>query len=70
MSTEQSALEILDAVTRRHVENAAAALRDEFAGIFSQETISRYIAESVDKLGETKVNASSLCSPTASPASG
>jgi arsenate reductase (thioredoxin) len=45
----------LDPVTRAHVERAADALEDEFAGTFSHETIARYIAESVDLLGETKV---------------
>jgi protein-tyrosine-phosphatase len=43
-------LEVLDPVTRQHVESAAAALQDEFAGIFAQETIARYIAESTDLL--------------------
>jgi arsenate reductase len=45
----------LDPVTRAHVERAADALEDEFAGTFSHETIARYIAGSVDLLGETKV---------------
>jgi arsenate reductase len=45
----------LDPVTRVHVERAADALEDEFAGTFSRETIARYIAESVDLLGESKV---------------
>jgi arsenate reductase (thioredoxin) len=48
--------EMLDPVTRQHVEKAAEALQDEFAGTFSRETIARYIAESVDLLGESKVN--------------
>jgi arsenate reductase len=47
--------EMLDPVTRVHVERAADALQDEFAGTFSRETIARYIAESVDLLGESKV---------------
>jgi arsenate reductase len=46
---------MLDPVTRGHVEKAAEALQDEFAGTFSRETIARYIAESVDLLGESKV---------------
>ena len=45
----------LDPVTRVHVERAADALEGEFAGTFSRETIARYIAESVDLLGESKV---------------
>ena len=44
-------LEILDPVTQQHVEHAAEALADEFAGIFSHETIARYIAESIDCSG-------------------
>jgi arsenate reductase (thioredoxin) len=48
--------EMLDPVTRAHVEKAADALQDEFAGTFSRETITRYIAESVDLLGESKIN--------------
>ena len=48
--------EMLDPVTRQHVEKAADALQDEFAGTFSRETIARYIAESVDLLGASKIN--------------
>jgi arsenate reductase (thioredoxin) len=48
--------EMLDPITRQHVEKAAEALQDEFAGTFSRETISRYIAESVDLLGGSKIN--------------
>ena len=48
--------EMLDPITRQHVEKAAEALQDEFAGTFSQETIERFIAESVDLLGESKIN--------------
>src|SRR5918999_2222139 len=48
--------EMLDPLTRQHVEKAAEALQDEFAGTFSKETIARYIAESVDLLGESKIN--------------
>ena len=44
--------ESLDPVTQHHVRQAAEALADEFAGVFSKETIERYIAESVDLLGE------------------
>jgi arsenate reductase len=48
--------EILDPVTRQHVARAAEALQREFAGIFSQETIARYVAESTDLLGDAKIN--------------
>ena len=44
----------LDPVTQHHVDQAAEALADEFAGIFSQETIERYIGESVDLLGSAQ----------------
>jgi protein-tyrosine-phosphatase len=53
---EQQGLDVLDPVTRKHVERAAEALQREFAGIFSQETIARYIAESTDLLGESRIN--------------
>ena len=47
--------ETLDPVTLRHVQQAAEALTAEFAGVFSQETIERYVAESLDLLGETRI---------------
>jgi arsenate reductase (thioredoxin) len=50
----------LDPVTQHHVERAAAALTDEFARVFSQETIEWYSAESVDLLGPSRVN---VCVP-------
>jgi arsenate reductase (thioredoxin) len=46
----------LDPITQQHVRKAAEALADEFAGVFSQETIERYIGESVDLLGGNKIN--------------
>jgi arsenate reductase (thioredoxin) len=46
----------LDPVTQRHIDQAAERLADEFAGIFSQETIARYMGESQDLLGEAKIN--------------
>jgi protein-tyrosine-phosphatase len=48
--------QILDPVTQHHVRQAAAALTDEFASVFSQETIERYIAESLDLLGDARIN--------------
>jgi len=48
--------QMLDPVTQHHVRQAAGALADEFAGIFSEETIERYVAESVDLLREGKIN--------------
>ena len=46
----------IDPVTQHHLDQAAERLADEFAGIFSQETIARYMAESTDLLGEAKIN--------------
>ena len=49
--------EIIDPVTQSHVRQAARGLKTEFAGIFSEETIERYIADSLDKLeGWKKIN--------------
>jgi arsenate reductase len=46
----------LDPVTQHHLNQAAERLAEEFAGIFSQETIARYMTESTDLLGEAKIN--------------
>ncbi len=46
----------LDPVTQHHVRQAAEALSGEFAGVFSEETIERYIAESLALLGPGKIN--------------
>ena len=56
MSSQADSLAVLDPVTRQHVEKAADALQDEFAGTFGRETIARYIAESVDLLGNSSVS--------------
>jgi protein-tyrosine-phosphatase len=56
VSTPADSLEILDPITRQHVEKAADALQEEFAGTFGREMIARYIAESVDLLGNSSVN--------------
>ena len=45
----------LDPVTQHHVHQAAESLAVEFAGVFSEETIERYIAESLDLLGDSRV---------------
>jgi arsenate reductase (thioredoxin) len=47
--------ETLDPVTRHHVHQAAEALKEEFSGIFSVETIERCIADSVDALGNSRI---------------
>jgi arsenate reductase len=46
----------LDPVTEHHLRQAGDRLSEEFAGIFSQETISRYMVESTDLLGDAKVS--------------
>jgi arsenate reductase len=56
MSASADSLEILDPITRQHVERATDALQVEFAGTFGRQTIARYIAESVDLLGNSSVN--------------
>jgi arsenate reductase (thioredoxin) len=48
--------QILDPVTQHHLRQASDALADEFAGVFSQETIERYMTESLDLLGPNKIN--------------
>jgi len=47
---------ILDPVTQNHVHQAAERLKAEFAGVFSVETIERYIGESLDMLGNARIN--------------
>jgi arsenate reductase (thioredoxin) len=49
-------MNVLDPVTQHHVRQAAEALTHEFAGVFSQETIERYISESLDLLGDARIN--------------
>jgi protein-tyrosine-phosphatase len=46
----------LDPVTQHHINQAADRLAEEFAGIFSQETIARYMTESTDLLGDARIN--------------
>jgi arsenate reductase len=46
----------LDPVTEHHVRRLTEGLVDEFAGTFSAATIERYIAESVDLLGDSRIN--------------
>jgi arsenate reductase len=49
-------LQVLDPVTRLHIERAAEALQREFEGVFSRETIAPFVAESVDLLGGARIN--------------
>ena len=46
----------LDPVTQHHVASLTKGLVQEFAGTFSEETINRYISESVDLLGNSRIN--------------
>jgi arsenate reductase (thioredoxin) len=48
--------DIIDPVTQNHVRQAAHQLKSEFAGVFSEETIERYIGESLDLLGNSRIN--------------
>jgi protein-tyrosine-phosphatase len=48
--------DVLDPVTQHHVDQAAARLADEFKGVFSEGTIARYIAESLDLLGNSRIS--------------
>jgi protein-tyrosine-phosphatase len=41
----------LDPITLRHVQKLTDGLVDEFVGVFSRETIERYVSESTDLLG-------------------
>jgi arsenate reductase len=56
ISKELALSEILDPLTQHHVHQAAERLVEEFAGIFSEETIERYIGESLDLLGGARIN--------------
>jgi arsenate reductase (thioredoxin) len=46
----------LDPVTLRHVEKLTDRLVDEFVGVFSRETIERYVSESTDLLGGARLS--------------
>jgi arsenate reductase (thioredoxin) len=53
---EDGMVQALDPVTQRHVAGLTRGLVHEFAGVFSEETIHRYIGESVDLLGESRIS--------------
>jgi arsenate reductase len=40
----------VDVITRNHLEKGLSKLEDEFAGIFSRETVERFMAESLEAL--------------------
>jgi protein-tyrosine-phosphatase len=56
MPEEATMTQALDPVTQHHINQAAERLKKEFVGVFSQETIARYMADSTDLLGEAKIN--------------
>src|SRR5918994_3466008 len=45
----------VDVITRGHLVKGLEKLRDEFAGIFSAETIERFMAESLDALKDSRL---------------
>jgi len=48
--------ETLDPITRNQIRHAAEELHEEFAGVFSSETIARYIEESSDLLSGARIS--------------
>ena len=54
MPTQLRELEV-DLITRGHLEKGLKTLRSEFEGIFSSETVERYMAESLEALGGSRL---------------
>jgi arsenate reductase (thioredoxin) len=54
MATQLAELDV-DLVTRGHLEKGLQTLRSEFEGVFSPETVERYMAESLEALGGSRV---------------
>jgi arsenate reductase (thioredoxin) len=54
MVTQLQDLEV-DVITRNHLEKGLESLSDEFTGVFSKETVERYMAESLDALKDTRL---------------
>lgn len=46
---------ILDPITQEHVRRAVRSLQDEFRGIFSVETIERFIGDALDRLSSAQL---------------
>jgi arsenate reductase (thioredoxin) len=44
----------VEPATREHIERGLDSLTDEFDGVFSRETIERYVQESLDSLGHAR----------------
>jgi arsenate reductase len=47
-------MRVLDPVTRRHVDKQVADLVEEFRGVFSRETIERFVRESLERLQQAR----------------
>jgi arsenate reductase (thioredoxin) len=45
----------IDSATRGHLERGVDSLADEFSGVFSRETIQRYVDESLDSLSGARL---------------
>jgi arsenate reductase len=54
MPTQLRELDV-DLITRGHLEKGLETLRSEFEGIFSSETVERYMAESLEALGGARL---------------
>jgi arsenate reductase (thioredoxin) len=54
MATQLRELDV-DLITRSHLEKGLDSLQDEFAGVFSSETIERFMAESLQALTSTRI---------------
>jgi arsenate reductase len=54
MATRLRELEV-DLITRGHVEKGLASLRSEFEGVFSPETIERYVVESLQAMEGARI---------------
>ena len=63
-------MSVLDPVTQHHLRQAADALAGEFAGVYSRETIERYSEDSLDLIGDARINVFAPVLRTASRASG
>lgn len=46
--------QVTDPVTLRHVERAAQGLKEDFRGVFSEETVDRFVRESLEGLSGSK----------------
>jgi arsenate reductase len=54
MRRTEMAIRQIEPATREHIERGLDSLTDEFAGIFSRETIERYVEESLDSLQKVR----------------